>query len=116
MPLFFRPGQQLKRFTIYRKDAMVDTKGRVVYKTDLSQVGTFLGTVAQASQTEQLQWSQVGHPITHTVVVRGVIDARAEDYIELGDGRTWFVQGKHDPVELSFFQTLYCEERKGVGK
>ena len=120
MPLFLRPGQQLRKFTIYRKDAKKDAKGRVSYKTDRVPVGEFWGTITQASQTEREQWKQMGHPITHRVVVRGPIDCQAEDYIELAVGglekaRVWSVQSKHDPMEISYFHTLYCEERNGVG-
>ena len=115
LPLFFRPGQQWRKFTIYRKKTNVDSRGRVIYSTEHEPVGTFSGTIVQANQSEQMKWSQMGHPITHRVVVRGAIDAQAEDYIAL-NGRFWSVQGKHDPMEIAYFHTLYCDERKGVGK
>ena len=113
MAMFYRPGQQLKTFEIYRKGASTDDRGRVTYAPEPELLDAVRGTIARAAQHEQYQWNQMGHPISHTIVVRGRTKAEAGDEVRLLD-RTFTVQGKHDPAELGFFSTLYCQERLGV--
>lgn len=110
MRFFYRPGQQLKTFEVFRRTASEDDVGRATYAKDPTLVDAVRGTIVQASQREQMTWGQNGHPITHTIVIRGRTKAEAGDELHLAD-RVWTVQGKHDPVELGFFSTLYCLER-----
>lgn len=112
-PIFFRPGQQLKTFDIYRKAVTADERGGVTWAAEGTKLETVRGSISRASQSEQYQWSQNGHPITHTIVVRGRIQADAADEVRQG-GRVFSVQGKHDPAQLGLFSTLYCLERLGV--
>lgn len=112
-PLFLRPGQQLKTFEVFRKGSSVDDDGWVTLKAQPDLIDAVRGTITDASQREKFQWGQMGHPITHKIVIRGRTKADATDEIHLGD-RRWTVEGKHDPVELGFFSTLFCNERLGV--
>ena len=113
MGIFFRPGQQLKTFEIFRKTATTSARGRVFYAAEPELIDAVHGTIARASQHEQNQWNQNGHQISHTIVIRGRTKADAGDEVRIGD-RVFSVQGKHDPAELGFFSTLYCLERLGV--
>lgn len=113
MGIFFRPGQQLKTFEIFRKKASTDSRGRVTYAAEPELIDAVRGTIARASQHEQHQWNQMSHPISHTIVIRGRTKADAGDEVRIGD-RVFSIQGKHDPAELGFFSTLYCLERLGV--
>lgn len=113
LPIFFRPGQQIWSFEIYRKGVTEDSKGRVIFSAEHDRIGSVKGTISQASQREKDQWNQMGHPITHTVTVRGRTAARASDELRL-DGRVFTIQGKDDPAELGIFSILYCLERLGV--
>lgn len=115
LPIFFRPGEQIRTFEIYRKGVTEDAKGRVTYAAEPASIGTVKGTISQASQRERDQWNQMGHPITHTVTVRGRTAAKASDEIRLS-GRVFTIQGKDDPAELGIFSILYCLERLGVTK
>ena len=112
-PLFFKPGQELKRYEVYRKKAVRDERGRVAVAPQPACIETVCGSIARASQSEQARWSQQGHPITHTIVIRGPTKADAGDEVRAG-GKCYHVQGKHDPAGLGFFSTLYCAERLGV--
>lgn len=112
-PIFFRPGQQIRPFDIYRRESGEDEKGRVTYSPDPAKVGTLMGTISEASQSEKFQWNQQGHPITHTVTIRGRTKADAFDELRIGDS-VYTIQGKHDPAELGIFTILYCLERLGV--
>lgn len=111
----FVPGQELKRFTVVRKISRQNARGKVIYSYDVDNpVSSFLGSITIANQSEQEQWKQMGHPITHTVVVYRCCDAQAEDIILL-DGRKFYVQGKRNPAELGFFDVLFCNESMANG-
>ena len=112
-PIFFKPGQGLKTYEVFRRKAKRDSRGRVTVETQPELIDAVRGTIARASQKEKEQWSQRGHPITHTIVIRGRTKAEAEDELRIF-GRAYTVQGKHDPVGVGFFSTLYCLERLGV--
>lgn len=112
-PIFYKPGQGLKTYEIYRKKSTRDSRGRVITAAEPELIDAVRGTISQASQREREQWNQQGHPITHTIVIRGKTKARAGDEARYLD-RTFHIQGKHDPVGIGFFSTLYCQERLGV--
>lgn len=109
-PFFFKPGQQLITYEVYRKKASRDDRGHVSVETQPELIETVRGTIAQAGQTEREQWNQQGHPITHRIVIVGRVKADAGDEVRTGN-KVYHVQGKHDPMELGFFSTLYCFER-----
>lgn len=106
------PQSQLRTFEILRKTAIKDAKGRITYNAD-NVVGEMRGSVSTAKQREIEQWKQNGHPITHTIVVRGETTADAEDVLRL-ENRSFYVQGKYNPADLHIYAILYCEERAGV--
>lgn len=108
----FRPGSQIKTFSIIRKKTGVDSKGKATY-SDNAVVGELRGTLSNASQQEQSRWKQMEHPISHTIVVKGRTEAKAEDVLTIS-GRRFYVQGKNDPSEMGIFTILYCDERTGV--
>lgn len=114
-PIFLRPGQQIKKFDIYRKSSNKDEKGRITYSVSREFFGTLKGSLSQISQKEREQWSQMGHPVTHKIVVRGRTEARAEDVLKRGN-RSFYVQECRDQAELGIFSVLFCEERFGVSK
>lgn len=120
-----RPGQGFKPFTVLRREGATTVTGRP-YTGSLTQKGTFLGIISQASPKEQEQWKQLGTPITHTIVQRGTKNrAKANDVLELTppascDGeappaRRFLVQGDpQDPGELGHFLVYRVEERKDL--
>lgn len=112
-PVFFRCGQQLRKFTIYRKSSITDEKGRVSYQTEPIPIGTLKGSLSRIDPKERERWSQRGHTVTHTIVVRGRTQVSAEDVLKR-DSRSFFVRKAPDHAELGLFTVLYCEERFGV--
>lgn len=111
---FLRPGQGFKTFTVVRKTGGVTKNGRP-QKSEKTECEEFLGIISQASQREQAQWKQNGHPITHTIVRRGGnATVRTTDILELRTPdkvRKFRVQGIHDPAELGHFVSYKVEER-----
>ena len=58
-----RPGQGFRPYTVLRREGSTTATGRPVTR-ELVPKGTFLGMISRASQAEQEQWKQRGHPIT----------------------------------------------------
>lgn len=120
-----RPGQGFKPFTVLRRVGATTETGRP-YTGSLTEMGTFLGIISQASPKEQEQWKQLGTPITHTIVQRGTQNrAKATDVLQLetpaacGCGppstRRFLVKGDpQDPGELGHFLVYRVEERKDL--
>lgn len=106
---FVRPGQGFRSFTIYRRSGGTTNSGRAMTKK-VAPVGKFFGIISQASQKEQEQWKQNGHPITHTILQRGTGKVMVTDVLEL-DNRRFLVQGVHNPAELGHFTSYKVEER-----
>lgn len=114
-----RPGQGFKPYTVLRRKGGTTKSGRPV-TAKLEPDGMIYGIISQASQTEQEQWKQKGHPITHTVIQRGTRNAgKADDVLELAqehaDGtktvRRFLIQGTRDPGEIGHFMVYKVEER-----
>ena len=108
----FKPGQEIKTFTIKRKETNKDAKGRLTYG-EHTEIGTLKGAITSANQKEVNQWKQNGHPITHRIRVRGVSLVQAEDVLYYND-RKWYVQAVQNPSELGIYTVIWCDERFGV--
>ena len=107
------PGQGFTPFTICEKTASVNNTGRAnasehkYTRTDK----TLYGIVVNASQKEQEQWKQNGHPITHKVIQYAcMVKAKATDILE-GESAQYIVQGRRNPGELNVTEVYYVEER-----
>lgn len=112
---FLRPLQGFRSFTILRRSGGTTKTGRPQTKK-FTECGEIIGIISQASQKEQEQWKQNGHPITHTIVQRGFKDrAKVTDVLEIKTPdkgvRRFLVQGVHDPAELGHFTSYKVEER-----
>jgi hypothetical protein len=112
---FLRPGQGFRPFTVLRRTGGTTANGRPT-TTKLTEQGKILGIISQASQKEQEQWKQNGHPITHTIVQRGESGGvMVTDVLELNVAdkppRRFLVQGVHNPAELGHFTSYKVEER-----
>ena len=115
----YRPGDEIKTFSILRKTANESSIGRITTPINSAPIGILQGALSSASQREIDQWKQQNHPITHKVVSSGQTVAQAEDVLSLDDvaahtSRRFYIQGKRDPGELGIRQVLYCEERPGM--
>lgn len=110
-----RPGQGFRPFSVLRRTGGTTKTGRPRTQA-LTECGELFGIISQASQKEQEQWKQNGHPITHTIVQRGASsDVIVTDVLELKTpgkaARRFLVQGIHDPAELGHFTSYKVEER-----
>lgn len=112
-PIFFRPGQQIKEIRLFRRKENVNAIGRVTYREALIDMGVIYGTIASVSEKEEIRWKQMGHTITHTIIVQGGSSTKAEDLL-LIDGGRYYVQAVDDPSKIGLFQIIYCEKRGEV--
>lgn len=114
-----RPFQGFRYFTVLQRKGAVTATGRPVTGS-FSEAGQIIGMISQASQKEQEQWKQNGHPITHTIVQKGPLEkAKPTDVLELtnpdtGQARRFLVQGVTDPGELGHFTIYHVEEREDL--
>lgn len=121
MAIFFRAGQQLKEFKIYRKASVTDSKGRVSYSNNLEEIGSFKGSISKYKQTESKNWNEkesfrnLEHSISHTIVVNRSCEAQAGDILVLDNDR-YYVSSKDNPAGIGLFEIIYCEKQLGVGK
>lgn len=113
-----RPGQGFRLFTVYSKTGTITETGRP-QTGSYERRSSFYGIMSQASPREQEQWKQLGTPITHTIVQRGM-DGHAEPndrlkLSEFGEDRYFQVQGKPDnPGELGHFLVYRVLEREDL--
>lgn len=117
LPIFFRPGQQLKRYAIYRKKAITDEKGRVSYipiHENDDPIGYLVGSLSLSTQEEIKYWKQLGHPVTHKIVVRGKTNALAGDIL-MRNHEKYYVRGIRDLAETGIFTSIFCGNREGIG-
>ena len=107
----FRPGQQLKVFTIERA-GYGETDGGTPVDGQPELISSCEGSIARATQRQKEEWRQNNHPISHRIVVRGETVAKATDVFVTESGRKFYVQGTGNPLEVGIFTVYYCEERK----
>lgn len=113
MPIFLRPGEEQMEYKIYRRLSTTEPRGRVTYAVDKELVGTLFGSVSAAHQSEVERFKQVGHPVSHTIVVHCPTVAGVGDVLMRGDD-VYNVEGKDDLAGLGAFFVLYLNKKEGV--
>lgn len=103
-----------KRFSVQRKSTTINAAKGGSASLSFSEVGSFTGVIGEATASERIRWSQISHPVTHKVVVKGrVPDILDGDAIFLGE-RKFVVQGIEDPGDLGLWEVLWLEERREI--
>lgn len=114
--ILFRPGQQLKRFSVYRKKTQTDERGKVIYHNEnLEYITEIKGSLSTITQKEKYKWKQIEHTASHTVVVRGKVQIQPEDIL-VHDGQRYDVESVEEPGEVGIFTIIYCKKKKGLGE
>lgn len=112
IPVFFRPGQQLQRFHIYRKMTEVDCRGRIHSEEEPKEVGEMIGSVSFYEEKESSVHKRVQHTVSHVIVVHGICIAQAEDVLKT-EKESYIIHAAESPGNLRLFTVLYCECTKG---
>ena len=114
--ILFRPGQQLKALSVYRKKVQTDERGRVIYNNEnLEYITEIKGSLSAISQKEKYKWKQIEHTASHTIVVRGTTVIQPEDIL-VHDGQRYDVESVEEPAEVGIFTILYCKKREGLNE
>ena len=114
--ILFRPGQQLKAFSVYRKKVQTDERGRVIYNNEnLEYIGEIKGSLSTISQKEKYKWKQIEHTASHTIIVRGRITVQPEDIL-VHNGQRYDVESVEEPAEVGIFTILYCKKREELNE
>ena len=113
MPIFLRPGEEQMEYKIYHRSSDVNNRGRTTYAIDEEPVGTLFGSVSAAHQSEVERFKQLGHPVSHTIVVHCPTVAGMGDVLMRGDD-VYNVEGKDNLAGLGAFYVLYLNKKEGV--
>ena len=106
------PGQELRRFEVFRQTEHKTAGGRITYD-DEKLLGEIKGILAAAKPQEMERWRQMEHPVTHKIIQQGVapFEIRAGDTIVRGDKRYTVQTAPYNPGGINHWTIYYCEER-----
>ena len=110
------PGQELRKFTVYRDGEHKTASGRVIMSDEPEKIGEIKAILAAAKPEEIERWRQLEHPVTHKIIQQGVapFEIRPGDSITHGD-RQYIVQAApYNPGGINHWTIYYCDERSDV--
>ncbi len=114
--LRFRPGQAQKVYKCYRQKTMLTKSGKPLQDYDFDHpVCTFEGTISRAKQSAQVHYQQLGHTVTHEVIVFHRVPVMAGDCLVLGN-RKFYVHDIRDPGEVGLVFCIMTEEKEAAGR
>ena len=101
----------MKTYQAFGKQTVVNDTGQPVEVWDFDHpICTFYGTISRAKETEQVRYQQLGHNVTHEIIVYHRVPVKAGDCLVLGD-RKFFVHDIRDPGEIGLMFCIMTEER-----
>lgn len=114
--LRFRPDQALKVYKCYRQKTIINSRGKPLETYDFEHpVCTFEGIISRAKQTAQVHYQQLGHNVTHEVIVHHRVPVSAGDCLVLGH-RKFYVHDIRDPGETGLVFCIMTEEKEAAGR
>ena len=111
--MYLRPGNLYKEFVIEENKAGIGKTGRPTASFSGDGSRTLKGALAEATPKQKVEWQQLQHPISHTIIQDGRPKAKAEDKLVLGE-RIFLIQGVDDPGSIGVCTIYYVEERMDV--
>jgi hypothetical protein len=112
-----RPETVPRTFHVYAAATETTDRGRDK-KTAPALVCKFRGIMARASPEEQLQFSQLGTVVTHTIIQRGLPLAGENNMLMLIKNgkpiKRFRIQNVHDKGGLGIDTVYYCQERSDL--
>ena len=111
--MYLRPGNLYKEFVIEDNTADIGKTGRATASFSGDGSRTLKGALAEATPKQKVEWQQLQHPISHTIIQDGRPKAKAEDKLILGE-RIFLIQGIDDPGSIGVCTIYYVEERMDV--
>lgn len=93
-----------------RKTETQDSRGRALGDYQASPPVYIRATLCGATPEQQMQYHQIGHPVSHVISHEGSPVAKPGDRLVMGN-RAYYVRGVDNPGEVSIWTIYYCEER-----
>ncbi len=109
------PGQELKKFDVYRDGDHRTASGRITSNgTEL--LGSIKAVLAAAKPEEIERWRQLQHHVTHKIIQQGVppFQIRPGDCFKQGEKRYIVQTEPYNPGGLNHWIIYYCEERSDI--
>lgn len=114
--LRFRPDQALKTYKCYRQKTKINSRGKPLEVYDFEHpYCTFEGIISKAKQSAQVHYQQLGHTVTHEVIVFHRVPVGAGDCLVLGN-RKFYVHDIRDPGEIGQVFCIMTEEDEATGR
>ena len=108
--MYFRPGNMIKDFVIEPVKQTQTTTGRATTTYDTEKGEILRGVIASADPDAIHRYDQDGHPITHQIVQRGGVKAKAGDRLVRGHTH-YYIQGVDDVASMGIVAIYYVKER-----
>jgi len=109
------PGQELREFEVLRPESR-ETENARKLTGDYKKVGTIRAILAAAKPIEKEQWRQIGHPITHKIIMqyKPSFDILPGDIFERERRRFYNQAIPYDVGDLAHWTIFYCDERTDI--
>ena len=110
------PGQELRDFTVSRPETIGADNGREGLTNRYVEVGRIEAILASAKPEEIHRWKQLNHPITHKIIMQGILpfDIKPGDIFERAGRRFYNRTLPNDVGDLGHWTIFYCDERIDV--
>ena len=106
------PGQELRRFEVYRDGEHTTASGRVI-SNGRESLGSIKAVLAAAKPEEIERWRQLEHPVTHKIIQQGTapIEIKPGDSLVQGNRRYIVQTAPYNPGGINHWTIYYCDER-----
>ena len=112
-----RPENFPKQFNVYGKAGALTDIGRPTHGEETFK-GTLRAILAVAKPEERLRYNQLGVNVTHTLLQRGMPQAKEQDVVALvrngTETRRFRIQTVHNKGTMDIHTVYYCEERSDL--
>ena len=118
------PGQELREFSVARPETGGGGDGGVQARSrragaigGYAHVGNIKGVLASAKPDEAERWRQLGHTVSHKIIMPGKPDFEVlpGDVFERGARRFYNRMMPNDAGDLGHWTIFYCAERADIG-
>jgi hypothetical protein len=108
-------GQEFRDFDVLRPESRETENSRNVIN-DYKKVGILRAVLAVAKPLEKEQWRQLGHPITHKIIMqhKSSFDVLPGDIFERAGRRFYNQTLPYNVGDLGHWTIFYCDERTDV--
>ena len=112
------PGQELREFDVWKIETRGTDIGREGLINDYVKLGTLRAILAQARPEEIQRWRQLGHPVSHKVIMQHIPPfAVNAGYVfeQKSSGQRFYVSTlPYEPGGIGHWTIFYLNDRRDV--